>query len=118
MEENNITMEPMEPKVNPFEYVTINLAEYRKLVTTSARKKVKKEYKKLLADMRAEADRNWEWYRKEHREVEQLRKNLDDAKALIAEKLGVNPDEFLAKKADAETEKLADLQFEKGVTNA
>ena len=117
MEENNNVMEPMEPKVNPFEYVTIPISEYRELIAATAKKKVKKEYKAKLAKAEEEIRKYERWWLSEDKKNQQLRKNLDDAKALIAEKLGVNPDEFLAKKGetDAEIEKLADLQFEKGV---
>lgn len=109
--------EVQEQKVNPFEYVTIPISEYRELVTVTAKKKAKKEYKKLLAEAKRDSDTHWRWYKEQKAKVEELRKNLDDAKALIAKKLGVDPDEFLAKKGetDKETEKLADLQFEKGV---
>lgn len=101
MEENIM----QEQKVNPFEYVTITLDEYRELVTAAAKKKAKKEFKKQLAEIESSRDTYRKWYREEQAKSEQLRKYLDDAKALIREKLGIDPD----------TEKLAELQFEKGV---
>lgn len=112
--------EVQEQKVNPFEYVTIPISEYRELVAATAKKKAKKEYKAQIKELSEKIEQYRRWWHQEESKTSELRKNLDDAKALIAEKLGVDPDEFLAKKGetDKETEKLADLQFEKGVTDA
>ena len=101
--------EAQEQKVNPFEYVTIPLAEYRELVsavaTKIAKKKARKEFKKKLAEVEEDRDFYKRWYREEQEKTKVLRKNLDDAKIMIAEKLGVDPDEFLTRREeDGETD--------------
>lgn len=103
--------------INPLDYVTIPVKEYKKLIRQTAKKALAKKHKKELADIESTKQQYYRWWREEEKKAKELRANLDDAKAMIAEKLGVNPEEFLAEKADAETEKLADLQFEKGVAN-
>ena len=100
-EQNTVTQEP---KVNPFEYVTITLAEYRELVTATARKQIHKEYKAKIKELTENAEKYRRWWHEEEVEKSQLRKNLDDAKIMIAEKLGVDPDEFLTNQEDGETD--------------
>ena len=69
--------------------VTIPLKEYRKLVHKVEKYKtlnaVQNEMKNLVKD----ADNNWRYYQREKENAEALRKNLDEAKAQIAELLGV-----------------------------
>ena len=94
--------EAQEQKINPFEYVTITLTEYRELVSAVAKRKARKEFKKKLAEVEEDRDFYKRWYREEQEKTKVLRKNLDDAKIMIAEKLGVDPDEFLTNQEDKE----------------
>lgn len=103
MEENKVVEQ--EKTINPLDYVTIPIVEYRALVEATAKKRAKKEYKKKLKEVEHRKDMYYRWYEREKAEKEQLRANLDNAKALIRQNLGIDPD----------TESLAELQFEKGV---
>lgn len=103
MEENKVVEQ--EKTINPLDYVTIPIAEYRALVEATAKRRAKKEYKKQLKKFEDRGDMYYRWYEREKTEKEQLRANLDNAKALIRQNLGIDPD----------TESLAELQFEKGV---
>lgn len=103
MEENKVVEQ--EKTINPLDYVTIPIVEYRALVEATAKKRAKKEFKKKLKEVEDRSDMYYRWYEREKEAKEQLRVNLDNAKALIRQNLGVDPD----------TESLAELQFEKGV---
>ena len=103
MEENKVVEQ--EKTINPLDYVTIPIVEYRALVEATAKKRAKKEYNKKLKEVEDRKDMYYRWYEREKTEKEQLRVNLDNAKALIRQNLGIDPD----------TESLAELQFEKGV---
>lgn len=103
MEENKVVEQ--EKTINPLDYVTIPIVEYRALVEATAKKRAKKEFKKKLKEVEDSKDMYYRWYQREKKEKEQLRTNFDNAKALIRQNLGIDPD----------TESLAELQFEKGV---
>ena len=93
--------EVQEQKMNPFDFVTIPLSEYRELVTAVAKKQIRKEYKTQIKDMQEDIDKYRRWWHEEEVEKAQLRKYLDDAKALIREKLNIDPDtEILPKEND------------------
>ena len=93
-----------EQKVNMFDFVTIPISEYKELVTAVAKKQVRKEYKKIVKELQEDKEKYRRWWREEERQTTQLRKNLDDAKALIVEKLGVDPEEFLNKAGEDNAE--------------
>lgn len=103
MDENKVVEQ--EKTINPLDYVTIPIAEYRALIEETAKKRAKKEFKKKIKEVEDSKAMYYRWYEREKKEKEQLRENLDNAKALIRQNLGVDPD----------TESLAELQFEKGV---
>lgn len=94
-------------EINPLDYVTIPVTEYKKLIQETAKKELKKKYKKKIAEMEATKTQYYRWWQEEADKVRELRVNLDDAKELIKEKLGIDPD----------TERLAEFQFEKGIAN-
>ena len=103
MDENKVVEQ--EKTINPLDYVTIPIAEYRALIEATAKKRAKKEFKKKLKEVEDRKAMYYRWYEREKTEKEQLRAHLDEAKALIRQNLGVDPD----------TESLAEMQFEKGV---
>ena len=95
-----------EQLINPLDYVTIPVKDYRKL---------SKKVECLMATLKAaDTVRKLEesreqyriWWHEEKSNTEQAQKALQDAKQQIRELLGVE-----------DPEKLADLQFEKGVSN-
>ena len=79
--------------INPLDYVTIPIKEYRKLIRKVERAK---------ADNEKHLDQLW----KVKLENNELRKNLDEAKAQIQELLGLK---------ELEQVKLQEMHFEKGV---
>lgn len=88
--------------------VTIDLDTYEKLIRADERNKVEKEMQEQLAE--AISTQQY-WYKKcgqTEDERDALRKSLDDAKAQIAEMLGIK---------ELEQVKLAEMRFEKGVAN-
>ena len=90
-----------EQKLNKMDYVTIPVAKFEELITASVEKKVKKKYKAQIKTLEADMKMYQDWYWREKDKVAELRKNLDDAKALIREKLGIDPDtEMLPKEND------------------
>lgn len=94
-----------EVKADFFRYVTITVAEYRQMVEEIAQLKADKEIEEAKRKTTAAYDRAW----KAEIERDELRTNLDAAKKQIQELLGMK---------ELEQVKLADMQFEKGVTDA
>lgn len=90
--------------INPLDYVTIPVKEYKKLIRQTAKKALTKKHKKELADIESTKQQYYRWWREEEKKTKELRANLDDAKAMIAEKLGVNPEEFLSKAGEDDAE--------------
>ncbi len=90
--------------INPLDYVTIPVKEYKKLIRQTAKKSIKKKYKQGLAEMDEKIAQYRGWWREEEKKAKELRANIDDAKAMIAEKLGVNPEEFLSKAGEDDAE--------------
>ena len=96
-------------------------AKYLKYLVKGVQADAREEFDKELAKVKAKSDQRYDWWQKEEtkrkaleKEVEQLRAELADAKIVISgyketmeRGLGIREDV-----------KLADLQFEKGVTNA
>lgn len=103
MDENKVVEQ--EKTINPLDYVTIPIAEYRALIEATAKKRAKKEFKKKLKEVEDSKAMYYRWYQQEKKEKEQLQEVWNNAKSLIKQNLGIDPD----------TESLAELQFEKGV---
>lgn len=89
--------------------IMIPVKEYRKLCRKIERLKIE------LADKTNDAKSRYEWWQEEETRANKLEQELNEAREVIKrykesamDKLGLNE----------ETDKLADLQFEKGVTNA
>ena len=97
-------MEVQEQKLNMMDYMTIPVAKFEELLSITAEKKAKKKYKEKIKKLEEDVEKYRRWWHEEEVEKAQLRKTLDDAKALIAEKLGVNPDEFLNKAGEDNAE--------------
>ena len=80
-------------ELNPFAYVTIPVKEYKKLIIKAVKKDLKRKYKAMYeAEINAaQADRETyrKWYYEEKEAAQELRANLDAAKAHIAELVGV-----------------------------
>lgn len=99
MKENNmmvteaeeVTPKATEPVIYPLDYVTIPVKEYRKLIKKAEKlkRRVQKEHNEMMI--------YW-------RQVNETKKHLEDAKAEIRKLIGLE-----------DKERLADLQFEKGV---
>lgn len=106
MDENKVVEQ--EKTINPLDYVTIPITEYKELVEAVARKKLKKEFKQKVKEIEDRRDMYYRWYQQEKKEKEQLQEVWNNAKSLIKQNLGIDPD----------TESLAELQFEKGVSSA
>ena len=79
-----------EQVINPLDYVTIPIKEYRKLIKKIERVKMQNRQLKELAEVQKNADNYRRWWKEEEQEKDELRKNLDEAKAQIAELLGVS----------------------------
>lgn len=82
--------EQAEQTINPLNYVTIPIKEYRKLIKKVERVKAQNKQLKELAEVQKKADDYRRWWKEEEQEKDELRKNLDEAKAQIAELLGVS----------------------------
>lgn len=96
-------------------------AKYIKYLVKGVQADAREEFDKELKKVKEQSDKRFNWWQEEEakrllleKEVEELRTELADAKTVIAgyketmeRGLGIREDD-----------KLADLQFEKGVTNA
>lgn len=97
-------VQEQEQKLNMMDYMTIPVAKFEELLSITTEKKAKKKYKEMIKKLEEDVEKYRRWWHEEEVEKAQLRKTLDDAKALIAEKLGVNPDEFLNKAGEDNAE--------------
>lgn len=95
--------------------------KYAKYLVEGAKVEARKKFDEELAKVKAESDARFNWWQEEEdlrktleEEVKALKAELADAKAVIA---GYKEDmeRGLGIREDV---KLADMQFEKGVTNA
>jgi hypothetical protein len=100
--------EQEEKKANPFfDYVTIPISEYRKLIKKVERVKVQKRQLKELADLQKDAGNYRSWWKEEEAKREGLEKQLAQAKEVINQY-----------KADYEKKLgISELQKEKEVQN-
>ena len=90
------------PDVNPLDYVTIPISEYHKLIRKVERMKAENKQLKELAEVQKKADDYRRWWKEEEQEKDELRKNLDEAKAQIAELLGLKELEKVREVQDAD----------------
>lgn len=90
-----------EQVINPLDYVTIPIKEYRKLIKKVERVKMQNKQLKELAEVQKKADDYRRWWKEEEQEKDELRKNLDEAKAQIAELLGLQELEKVREVQDA-----------------
>lgn len=105
--------EKEEKTINPLDYVTIPVKEYRKLIKKIERIKAENEALKQVAEIKEKTADYRRWWHEEQNKAEKYKKDLDEAYEVIAgyketlkNELGIE-----------EKEKLADLAFEKGVAN-
>ena len=82
--------------INPLDYVTIPVKEYRKLIRKIEQIKADKKIAEVTAELTEKAEDYRKWWRDEEKkadklaaDVEELRANLDQAKAQIQELLNI-----------------------------
>lgn len=88
--------------------VTIDLDTYEKLIRADERNKVEREMTPQITEAITSKNYWYSKYEKLEEERDTLRKALDEAKAQIAEMLGIK---------ELEQVKLAEMRFEKGVVD-
>ena len=101
--------------INPLDYVTIPVKEYRKMIRKIERMKAEVTIAQKTAEGARELEQYRRWWHEEQGNVDKLkmelseaRVNLDEAKAQIQELLGLK---------ELEQVKLQEMQFEKGVVS-
>lgn len=72
-----------EQVINPLDYVTIPIKEYRKLIKKVERVKVQNRQLKKLADLQKDAGNYRSWWKEEEAKREGLEEQLAQAKAVI-----------------------------------
>lgn len=84
------------PEINPLEYVTIPIKEYRKMLKKIERMKAELVESERVIALIKENEQHTRWWHEEQAETEklkaevtELRTNLDEAKAQIAELIGL-----------------------------
>jgi len=87
-------MDENKKEFNPFDYVTIPVKEYKKLIQKTARKEIKKELEKKYSEEMAEVKR-WSqnyhrWWQEEEAKRKALEKKLKDAGIEVDENDGDN----------------------------
>lgn len=82
--------------INPLDYVTIPVKEYRKLIRKIEQVKADKKIAEVTAELNEKAEGYRKWWRDEEKkadnlqaQVDELRANLDQAKAQIQELLNI-----------------------------
>ena len=75
---------------SPFDYVTIPVKEYRKMIRKIEKLKAQLMESERVIKLTEESKNHYAWYKEEKSKAEELRTNLDDAKAQISKMLGVN----------------------------
>jgi len=80
-----------EPKqeLNPFEYVTIPLKDYAKMIRKIEKIKVQKKAEAEIAKVKEEVEQYRRWWHQEQNESKNLKEALEDAKKQLKELLGV-----------------------------
>lgn len=92
----------------PFDYVTIPIKEYRKMIRKIERLEAEAKAFEKVTEIQKRADDYRRWWKDEEKEKEELRKNYDTLKGMYEELLGLS---------ELDKVKLAEMQFEKGVTD-
>lgn len=98
MEENMEVFEEQkkDTTINPLDYVTIPVKEYRKLIRKIEQIKADTKVAEVTANLKEKAEDYRRWWRDEEKkadnlqaQVDELRANLDQAKAQIQELLNI-----------------------------
>ena len=80
-------------EVNPFDYVTITVKEYRKLLRKVERMKIEKEAMEEVYKAKKDAEDYRRWWHEEEAKVTQLKESLEDAKKQIKDLLGIDEED-------------------------
>lgn len=80
-------------EINPLDYVTITVKEYRKLLRKIERMKIEKEAMEEVNKAKKESADYRRWWHEEEAKVTQLKESLEDAKNQIKELLGIEEEE-------------------------
>lgn len=80
-------------EINPLDYVTITVKEYRKLLRKIERMKIEKEAMEEVNKAKKEAEDYRRWWHEEEAKVTQLKESLEDAKNQIKDLLGINKED-------------------------
>ena len=75
--------EQAEQTINPLDYVTIPIKEYRKLIKKVERVKAQNKQLKELADLQKDAENYRRWWREEEAKSADLAKQLEESKEVI-----------------------------------
>lgn len=81
MENLNEVMTEEKKEVNPFEYVTIPVEKFEKLIKATAKKELKKKYKKLIKAIEDDKNTYERWYLEELRKRQDLEKKVETLQA-------------------------------------
>ncbi len=76
-------------EINPLDYVTIPVKEYRKLIKKIERMKAENAALVKIGEVKEKAEDYRRWWHEEKEKTENLEKLLADAKAQIKELLGI-----------------------------
>ena len=102
--------EQAEQTINPLDYVTIPIKEYRKLIKKVERVKVQNRQLKELADLQKDAGNYRSWWKQEEAKRESLEEQLAQAKEVIKQykadyekKLGISELQKVKEVQDAES---------------
>ena len=79
-------------EVNPFDYMTIKISEYRKLIKKVERYKSEAEALKQISEWREKANDYRRWWKEEEAKAEENKANFEAAKAQIEELLNIKED--------------------------
>lgn len=80
-------------EINPLDYVTIPVKEYRKLIKKIERMKAENAALVKIGEAKEKAEDYRRWWHEEQKKSENLEKLLADAKAQIKELLGIEEEE-------------------------
>ena len=80
-------------QVNPFDYVTITVKEYRKMVRKIERVKAEKDALVEIGEYKEKAEQYRRWWQEEQKKASKLEEALNEAKDQIKGLLGIEADE-------------------------
>ena len=94
MNENEIMNQEQEKKqVNPFDYVTITVKEYRKMIRKIERVKAEKDALEEIGEYKEKAEQYRRWWQEEQKQKSKLEEALKEAKDQLKGLLGIEDDE-------------------------